>query len=171
MANNIYFPFGAPMQKGRCSRCKRCISCEFSLPYVHIAISQMLDKTRSKDGIIDPHILCGYYRLLRKLSVQSTTLPSFLFLFGISCTGDDRLDPRGVGGFSDIFYGTYGGTPVALKRLRFPTRDRYTRKYHIVSSLLTLGVSRYLPWNVGRMQGGTYLATIASSKHSTVSGG
>ncbi|THH32513.1 hypothetical protein EUX98_g1658 [Antrodiella citrinella] len=54
-------------------------------------------------------------RVTLKLALEHHILPESLILMGV-----ERLDEeqRGTGSFSDVFYGTYQGRKVALKRLR-----------------------------------------------------
>lgn len=57
----------------------------------------------------------GIRRLLVRLCLDSGILPPSLFVAGIKC---EDSDPVGMGGYADIFCGTYAGNRVALKRLR-----------------------------------------------------
>ncbi|TCD63446.1 hypothetical protein EIP91_005387 [Steccherinum ochraceum] len=57
----------------------------------------------------------GLRRLLVRLCLDTSILPPSLFLTGIKC---EDADPVGMGGYADIFRGTYGAGKVAMKRLR-----------------------------------------------------
>lgn len=52
---------------------------------------------------------------MRRLSYSADLFPSALRLEGVECP--DGM-PYGVGGYADVFRGTYEGNKVALKRLR-----------------------------------------------------
>lgn len=54
-------------------------------------------------------------RFLLKVSFEFDKLPAALFLEGVTTA---ETESRGIGGFADIYYGTYGDQPVAIKRLR-----------------------------------------------------
>ncbi|KAH8103002.1 kinase-like domain-containing protein [Cristinia sonorae] len=61
----------------------------------------------------------SYRNQLRRLSVRMAivynTLPTLLFLRGVTC---HDIKPRAEGGFADVFCGTYNTVKVGLKRLR-----------------------------------------------------
>jgi hypothetical protein len=75
--------------------------------------------------------------LLIKLASNSGELPPSLFLSGVEIA---TRDPDAVGGFADIFRGTYQGVAVAIKRLRLSTAGRddihKVRRFQVRSSLL-----------------------------------
>jgi hypothetical protein len=54
--------------------------------------------------------------MLIDLSQCKAMIPSSLFLKRVEA--DRMQDPIGVGGFADVFCGSYEGEDVALKRLR-----------------------------------------------------
>ena len=55
-------------------------------------------------------------RMLLRVSQKLGTIPSPLFVAGVSCVERER--PEGMGGFADVFRGSLEGRDVALKRLR-----------------------------------------------------
>jgi len=53
--------------------------------------------------------------------------------------GDQLVDTGtklGSGGFADVWGGTYGGKPVAIKRLRVLERDNFTKIYKVSGSAI-----------------------------------
>jgi hypothetical protein len=60
--------------------------------------------------------------LLVKLSANAQLLPTSLFIHGVNI-GPSR-DPLYGGGFADIYHASYGGTEVAVKKLRFSEDQR-----------------------------------------------
>ncbi|TCD69559.1 hypothetical protein EIP91_007183 [Steccherinum ochraceum] len=73
---------------------------------------------------LDPHADAGIQSYLirnklrrtsLKISIKHDILPSTLFLEGVKCT---ETEGRGSGSFAEVFYGSYGDLPVAIKRLR-----------------------------------------------------
>ncbi|TCD69532.1 hypothetical protein EIP91_007155 [Steccherinum ochraceum] len=64
-------------------------------------------------------------RLILKLSISSNKLPSALLLSGVQCS---ETSSRGVGGFADVFYGTFAKSTVAIKRLRTYTASTEAQK-------------------------------------------
>jgi hypothetical protein len=84
-----------------------------------------------------PHDIDLYRRglaYLVKLAALSGELPPSLFLYGVDIS--NARDPTNLGGFADIFRGTYRGAPVAVKRLRLFTVD--AKQMHRVSSLVSM---------------------------------
>lgn len=54
-------------------------------------------------------------RFSLKIALKYDKLPTTLFLKGVVCTD---LESRGIGGFADVFYGSFGELVVAIKRPR-----------------------------------------------------
>ncbi|TCD69553.1 hypothetical protein EIP91_007177 [Steccherinum ochraceum] len=54
-------------------------------------------------------------RFSLKISLNYDTLPKALFLEGVMLV---ESDSKGIGGFSDVYLGSFEGKPVAIKRLR-----------------------------------------------------
>lgn len=65
-------------------------------------------------------------RLFSKLSKASGVIPSGLFLNGVSCSDREALQ---IGGYADIFQGSYRKKLVALKRLRVSMTLQQNRSY------------------------------------------
>lgn len=72
--------------------------------------------------------------LFVRLAERSGELPQSLFIRGVDI-GSSR-DPYRTGGFSDVFFGTYLGKNVAVKRLRVSDEERTT--VHAVSIFFRL---------------------------------
>jgi hypothetical protein len=71
---------------------------------------------------------------LVRLAKHTATLPSSLFITGVHIPRIDRA--IALGGFADIFLGTYRGESVAVKRLRV-TDDEKETVQSVRSSSLT----------------------------------
>ena len=79
-------------------------------------------------------------RLLLKLVLKCDKLPHTLFLNNVQLSSTDNFG--GLGGFSDVFVGIYGGQRVAIKRLRVfqnmePSKREGVKKVHSFSGLLS----------------------------------
>ena len=72
--------------------------------------------------------------MLIKLAERSGELPQSLFIRGVDI-GSSR-DPYRIGGFSDVYFGTYLGKRVAVKRLRISDEEKTT--VHAVGVSLSL---------------------------------
>ncbi|KAH8102061.1 kinase-like domain-containing protein [Cristinia sonorae] len=76
-----------------------------------------------------------YRNQLRRLSIKVanrySVLPSSLLLKDIQCID---TKPHGVGGFAEVFCGTYKTSKVALKRLRVYTMMTETQKQNVINS-------------------------------------
>ncbi|KAF7337113.1 hypothetical protein MVEN_02148900 [Mycena venus] len=77
-------------------------------------IQDLLDKD-SFEVAEDAGLTLKARRLLVRLSEASDTLPSSLFIRGVSCLSKD---PAFWGGFGDVYRASYRGQHVALKRIR-----------------------------------------------------
>ncbi|KAH8080681.1 kinase-like domain-containing protein [Cristinia sonorae] len=83
--------------------------------YMLERLQSLLDGTANTTSPSDSSNRHRIRRLLVRLCLDSGILPPSLLLTGIKC---EDTDPVGMGGYADIFRGTYEGGRVALKRLR-----------------------------------------------------
>ncbi|KAJ6581547.1 kinase-like domain-containing protein [Mycena capillaripes] len=85
----------------------------------------LIQNVLDKGSLQDPGFTLKARRLLVKLSEASDTLPSSLFIRGVS-----RLDKEATfgGTFGDIYRASYQGQDVALKRIRVFQRDASRHK-------------------------------------------
>ena len=60
-----------------------------------------------------------------KVSLKYDILPGSLFLKGVKLI---ETDSRGIGGFADVYYGSFEDKPVAIKRLRVYVAAPNSRK-------------------------------------------
>ena len=63
--------------------------------------------------------------LALQLGLKNDSLPEAIFLEDVKCEDNES---RSLGGFADIFCGTYKGEKVALKRPRYYTKFRDAQK-------------------------------------------
>jgi len=66
-----------------------------------------------------------FLRFPLKLCLLHDRLPAALFLNDVKALDSES---RGIGGFADIYYGTYNGSPVAIKRLRAYVRSTVSKR-------------------------------------------
>ena len=106
---------------------------------------QVLDSSKV-GGNTQPGERLELRRLLSKLSKASGIIPPGLFLNHVFCSDRETLQ---IGGYADIFRGSYRGQPVALKRLRVSMTMQQNRGYIEVSSLfcfVLFSESFFLRW-------------------------
>lgn len=86
-------------------------------------ITQAIDSPQLTESLRKKalHVLC-------KLCDSCQLLPAECVL------GDELVETEiqvGSGGFADVWQGTYGGTQVAIKRLRIRESDNFTKIYKV----------------------------------------
>jgi hypothetical protein len=98
-------------------------------------------------------------RWARKVACKTEVLPSKLFIDGVEKEGDM---PAESGGFADIYCGTMNGSKVALKVLRYCTKQSPVHKAGDFSPLLTKVNCRE---SLDILLGSTILATSRPPQH------
>lgn len=84
----------------------------------------------SDRGITSPDEISYCHSWLRKLARKFDILPKSFILHGVKKTENY---PCRSGGGADVYKGSYNGSPVALKLIRFIKTESFTRRIHKVS--------------------------------------